>query len=324
MEDRPLVGFTLGDPWGIGPEVLALALASRRVRALLRPRVYGDALVLEAAAKRRGVRLARGLEIVSPGSLSKRDLTFGHPPEGGGAVPLGYLEAAVSEARRGAIDALCTAPIHKASLSLAGFPFTGHTDFLAARLRAKRVVMLLAGPRLKVALATVHLPLRRVADALTVDGLLGTFETLALGLERFFGLRRPRVAVCGLNPHAGEEGMLGSEEREIIEPAVALARARGLRAEGPFAGDSLFATQLRTGRWDAILAMAHDQGLGPLKAVEFERAINVTLGLPLPRSSPDHGVAFDIAGKGLADPTSMIEAAVWAGRMAAAARGRRP
>ncbi len=319
MSDRPIVGITLGDPWGIGPEIVAEALASRRVRAALRPRVYGDAGLLEAAARLRSVRLPRGLELVELSHLSPRERTFGRPPPGGGAVTIAYLEAAAREARRGQIAALCTAPVQKANLAAAGFRFTGHTDFLAARLGARRVVMLLVGPRLRVALATVHLPLRRVPAALSVGGIAGTLETLSDGLSRWWGLRAPRIAVCGLNPHAGEGGLLGHEEEEIIGPGITRARRRGVRAEGPFPADSLFARQLRTGSWDAILAMTHDQGLGPLKAVDFDRAINVTLGLPLPRSSPDHGVAYDLAGKGKADATSMIEAALWAAK--AAARG---
>jgi 4-hydroxythreonine-4-phosphate dehydrogenase len=310
----PTVGITLGDPWGIGPEVLAAALVRPEVRRACRAVVYGDRETLERAAALVGVRLPASLTVVACGA--KPSGRAGHPPRGGGRIPIAYLEAAVAAARAGEVDALCTAPIHKGLVVEAGFRFTGHTDFLAQRLGAPRVVMLLAGPTLRVALATVHVPLRRVPRLLSVPSLVATLALLHRGLKRCYGIARPRIAVCGLNPHAGEGGLLGSEERTTIEPAVRRACRDGVRAEGPFPADSLFAKAIRTRRWDAILAMTHDQGLGPLKAVDFERAVNVTLGLPLPRTSPDHGVAYDIAGSGRADPTSMVEAILEAARMA--------
>lgn len=311
---KPTVGITLGDPWGIGPEVLAVALTVPAVRRACRVVVYGDLGTLERAAAIVGVRVPSSLSVVASGPRPTG--TFGHPSRGGGRIPIAYLEAAVAAARSGEVDALCTGPIHKGLVVAAGFRHTGHTDYLAEKLGASRVVMLLAGPTLRVALATVHVPLRRVPGLLSISGLAATLAILDRGLKRYFGHPRPRIAVAGLNPHAGEGGLLGGEEEAIIAPAVRRARKAGIRAEGPFPADSLFAQAIRTRRWDAILAMTHDQGLGPLKAVDFERAVNVTLGLPLPRTSPDHGVAYDIAGKGRADPTSMIEAILAAARMA--------
>ncbi|MHB8418374.1 MAG: 4-hydroxythreonine-4-phosphate dehydrogenase PdxA [Myxococcales bacterium] len=313
---KPRVALTLGDPWGIGPEVIAAALARPEVRRACEPVVFGDRSVLARAAGVAGVRLPRDLALVEPRPLAAGRFRFGLPPPDGGALPIAWLEAAVAAVRRGEADALCTGPIHKALVAAAGFRFAGHTDYLAARLKARRAVMLLAGPTLRVALATVHVPLRAVPGLLSVPALVSTLAILDAGLRRHFGVPRPRLAVCGLNPHAGEGGLLGDEEIRVIGPAVARARRRGLRVEGPLPADSLFANAVRSRRWDAILAMGHDQGLGPLKAVDFERAVNVTLGLPIPRTSPDHGVAYDIAGKGRADPTSLIEALLLAARMA--------
>jgi 4-hydroxythreonine-4-phosphate dehydrogenase len=207
-------------------------------------------------------------------------------------------------------------------MARAGFRHSGHTDYLAEALGAPAVLMLLAGPSLRVGLATVHRPLRQVARELSTAGLVESLKLLDRGLREWFGLPRPRIAVCGLNPHAGEGGLLGSEEIEVIAPAVRRAARLGLAVSGPFPADSLFATVARHRRFDAVLAMYHDQGLGPLKALDFERAINVTLGLPQPRTSPDHGVAYDLAGQGTADPTSMIEALRSAASMARAGTGR--
>lgn len=328
---KPVIGVTLGDPWGIGPEVLAVALAQPNVQRACAPVVFGDEETLIAAAALRGVRLPVKLRLIQIGAAPPRGSEGsvasvrrpgpGRPPRGGGRYPIAYLEAAVAAAEAGEIDALCTAPVHKALLAAAGFRHAGHTDYLAERLGRGPVVMLLAGPSLRVALATVHVPLREVAGLLSVAGLVSTLEVLSKGLRNGFAIQRPRLAVCGLNPHAGEGGLLGDEERRLIGPAVRLARRRGIEVEGPLPADSLFALAVRTQRWDAILAMAHDQGLGPLKVLDFERAVNVTLGLSIPRTSPDHGVAYDLAGKGRADARSMQEALLLAAYLASPARG---
>jgi 4-hydroxythreonine-4-phosphate dehydrogenase len=320
----PRIGITLGDPWGIGPEVLAEALAEPRIRRALHPIVFGDAGVLAQAASLRGVRLPARLEILEALRLPRNRHRFGRPPRTGGRYALAYLRQAVSAAREGQIEGLCTGPIHKRSVVRAGFRHPGHTEYLADALGARSVLMLLAGPTLRVALATVHVPLREVSKRLTVAGLMGNLRLLDQGLRRSFDIPRPRLAVCGLNPHAGEGGLLGREEIEVIAPAVRRAQRLGIRVEGPYPADSLFATAARHRRFDALLAMNHDQGLGPLKALDFERAVNVTLGLPLPRTSPDHGVAYDLAGQGSADATSMIEALLLVASMARLARKRRP
>ena len=307
----------MGDPYGIGPEVLAAALARPAVRRLATWLIFGDRSVLEKAARTRGLRFPKSIEVLG-GELAQRGFRFGRPPPGSGGHAIAYLEAAVAAVKDGRAGGLCTAPVHKELMARAGFAYPGHTDYLRDAFGVRRVVMMLAGSKLRVALATVHVPLAEVPRRLSVSGLVETLTILDRGLRENFRVRRPRIAVTGVNPHAGENGLLGSEEKEIIAPALARTRRKGILGLGPFPADSLFARQLRTGEFDAILAMSHDQGLGPLKAVEFERAVNVTLGLPRPRTSPDHGVAFDIAGRGIADPTSMIEAL----RLAAQLSGR--
>jgi 4-hydroxythreonine-4-phosphate dehydrogenase len=312
---RPTVAITTGDPWGIGPEVLAVALADHRVQRAIQPLVFGHRSALRAAAATRRLVLPAALRLIEPPE-SLGALSPGHPPRRGGVPSIRYLEAAVAAVQAGFAEGLCTGPIHKKLLADSGFRFAGHTDFLAARFGSDRAVMLLQGPRLRVALATVHVPYRDVPGRLSRRGLLEVLRILDIALRRDFGIAVPRIGVAGLNPHSGEGGLLGREEALVIAPAVARARREGIAVEGPLPGDSLFARAVREKRWDALLAMTHDQGLGPLKALDFERAVNVTLGLPVPRTSPDHGVAYDIAGKGVADATSMIEALLLAGRLA--------
>jgi 4-hydroxythreonine-4-phosphate dehydrogenase len=210
---------------------------------------------------------------------------------------------------------MVTAPVQKSIINDAGIPFSGHTEYIAARTGAPLPVMLLAAGDLKVALATTHLPLRAVSAALSIDGIVAVLRVLASGLAHDFGCDRPRIAVCGLNPHAGESGHLGDEERRIIGPALAAARAAGVDAAGPFPADTLFVPRNRAG-YDAILAMYHDQGLPVLKAAGFGEAVNITLGLPIIRTSVDHGTALDLAGTGRAEAGSLAAAIDVAARMA--------
>ncbi|MEO6950807.1 MAG: 4-hydroxythreonine-4-phosphate dehydrogenase PdxA [Polyangia bacterium] len=307
------VGITLGDPAGIGPEIVARALALPWSAPL---RVFGDRGVIERAAAVCKV-VPRAFELVEVTALHAA--VAGSPEVG--AAQVAYLEAALREARAGALSALCTAPIHKAACKRAGFAFPGHTELLAARLSPTEVplsvTMMLAGPRLRVSLATVHIAVSEVPVALAIGdpivrAIVQTVDTLVTS----FGLARPRVAVCGLNPHAGEAGHFGDEELRLIEPAIERARAQrpGALIVGPSVPDAIFRDAV-TGKHDAVVAMYHDQGLIPVKLVDFEEAVNVTLGLPLLRTSPDHGVAYDIAGQGIARPTSFFAAL----RMACAA-----
>jgi 4-hydroxythreonine-4-phosphate dehydrogenase len=317
QQHRTTVAISMGDPAGIGAEVLAAALAAARAGGI-RPLVYGDPGVWARACALMGVedRLPRvppgeaappdgALVVVS--QLGDSEAPWGKPSRAGGLAQKAYLEAALDAVLRGEAEALCTGPIHKGAIRDAGFPFPGHTEYLQERLGAKRVVMMLAGPVLRVALATTHLAVRDVSSHLTTDGLVDTLRITHQALRTSFRIDRPAIAVCGLNPHAGEGGLFGDEEARIILPAIEAARREGIDAQGPYPADGLF-PRAAHGGWDTVLAMYHDQGLIPVKTVHRETAVNVTLGLPIVRTSPDHGVAYDIAGTGVADPTSTLHA----------------
>ena len=297
------LGITLGDPAGIGPEVVAAALAAAPAAWRERLVVFGDrAPLLRGAA---AMRVA--LPDVAIVGVGQGDAAVpGAPDAGSGAAQVGYLDAAVAAAARGELDALVTAPISKTWARRAGFAFPGHTELLGARLGARDVVMMFAGPRLRVALATVHVPLAEVPGALTTARVRTTIELVCAALERDFGIAAPRVGVVGLNPHAGEGGLIGVEDQDVIAPALA-APCGAARLSGPLVPDAAFRDHLE-GRYDALVAMYHDQGLIPVKLVDFEEAVNVTLGLPIVRTSPDHGTAYDIAGRGVARAVSMQRA----------------
>lgn len=313
------IGVTLGDPCGIGPEIAIEALRSAPPEIARRAVVFGDAAVVERAG---GVPAPARLvdpEVISSAEI-ERVAPPGRPSRRAGVAQIAYLEAAVAAARRGEIGALATAPISKRAAQAAGFGFPGHTEFLAHRFGARRVAMMFAGPRLKVALATVHVALAEVPAALAPSGgtrssIEDTVELLADALIRDFGLNAPRIGVLGLNPHAGEGGIFGREEIEVVAPAIERLRARlaGVaEVTGPLVPDAAFrgalaATEIGEPppRHDALVALYHDQGLIPVKLVDFEEAVNVTLGLPIVRTSPDHGVAYDLAGTGRARATSM-------------------
>jgi 4-hydroxythreonine-4-phosphate dehydrogenase len=294
----PSLGITVGDPAGVGPEVVARAVQAG-VYGAARVRVYGDVEAVERTGplppevERRPSATAR----VEPG----------RPDPAAGPGVIAAIEAAARDCLKGELDVMATAPISKEILARCGFPHPGHTEFLEEIAGQGRAVMLLVGGKLRVALATIHCALREVPERLSPGGIREVLGIVDRDLARRFGIERPRIAVCGLNPHAGEGGRFGDEEQRIIQPAVEAARADGVDARGPFAADSLFTRAVR-GQFDAVLGMYHDQALGPLKVHAFGRAVNVTLGLPILRTSVDHGTAFDIAGRGEADATSMIEA----------------
>lgn len=294
----PPLFVSLGDPAGIGCEIYLRALAARP-HLVDRVRAFGDRAALERAAALTDLPIVG--EVVAA-------------PQSGPAAALWALEEVVAAATRHPGAAIVTAPVTKADLVAAGFEFFGQTEFLGARLGA-HPTMMLAGDELRVALVTTHLPLRQVASAVTFEQVLRTIEATHRGLTSWFGIAAPRLAVLGLNPHAGEDGVLGAEDAAVIRPAVQRAREQGIDAVGPLPADAAFAPRARR-RYDAHVAMFHDQGLTALKAIEGGRAVNLTLGLPLPRTSPDHGSARDIAGQGTADPTSMIAALDLAERVA--------
>jgi len=307
------VAVSLGDPSGIGPEVTAGALAALRGRIV--PLVFGDASFarvarsagLELPVVAPGDPFPRGGALVRVTRLAAADRRPGRPCPAGGAASLAYLEAAFDALARGHAGALCTAPLAKAQVALSLPGFVGHTEWLEARGGGSRSVMMLAGRRLRVALVTNHLSLRDAIRKLTPAGIAEVAAIASEGLRRDMGIARPRIAIAGLNPHAGEGGAFGDEESRIVAPAVARARAAGVDAHGPFPPDSVY-FRAALGEFDAVVALHHDQGLIPVKlldAVLGDSAVNVTLGLPFVRTSPDHGVAWDLAGTGRASDRSM-------------------
>ena len=295
---RPRIGLTVGDPAGIGPEVVAAALRAFAGEDVAFT-VYGD---LDAVTRAGGA--------LPPGAHQRHAsarVEPGRPDAAAAAGIVAAVQAAARDCMAGTLDAMATAPLSKEVIGDGGFPYPGHTELLEEVAGQGKAVMLLVGRGLRVALATIHCALREVPGRLKREDLVDVLSVMHGDLERRFRIRAPRIAVCGLNPHAGEGGRFGDEEQRIIGPALVDARGRGLDARGPFSGDSIFHRAV-AGEFDAVLAMYHDQGLGPLKTHAFGQAVNVTLGLPLVRTSVDHGTAFDIAGQGKADPSSMIEA----------------
>lgn len=322
--EATVIALTAGEPAGIGPDLcLAVACMPRHWplvciadRDLLRARAAALGLGVEFSDYRRDTQVP----------LAGGTLSVLHEPLSAPCVPgrleiknarsvLTWIDRGVDGCLSGEFAAVVTAPVQKSLISQAGFKFSGHTEYIAERTHAPLPVMLLTAANFRVALATTHLPLRAVSDALSTAGLTRILTIMAHDLRRFWGLPQPRIAVCGVNPHAGEDGLLGDEEHRIIEPAIAQARAQGLRVDGPFPADTLFVPR-HLAPYDAVLAMYHDQGLPVLKHAGFGHAVNVTLGLPIVRTSVDHGTALDLAGTGRADAGSLVAAIDLAAHMA--------
>jgi 4-phospho-D-threonate 3-dehydrogenase / 4-phospho-D-erythronate 3-dehydrogenase len=288
MGGKPRIGITLGDPAGIGPEIARKAAVDPRVLDACEPVLYGPA----------------DESVFARGRVSAQ----------AGLAAYDAIVRAVEDAKAGRVAAMATAPINKEAFAAARLPWPGHTELLAHLTGARRVAMMFHADVLRVVLATIHIPLGDVPRTLTRDRIEQTIDLTWSELPRF-GLPAPRLALAGLNPHAGEHGLMGLEEEAILAPAVAECRARGVRVEGPLPADTVFVRAMR-GDFDAVVACYHDQGLIPVKLVAFGRAVNVTLGLPIIRTSVDHGTAFDIAGKGIADPSSLVHAVLLAARLA--------
>jgi 4-hydroxythreonine-4-phosphate dehydrogenase len=282
----PRIAITAGDPAGIGPEIARKALIDPRVLAVCEPVFYG----------------------------SDRAFVPGSPSAAAGQAAYETIVRAVRDAQAGAVQAIATAPINKKALSLAGLPWRGHTDMLAALTNSPLVAMMFHSEKLRVVLATIHIPLVEVSAALTVESVSRVIRLTAREMPRF-GWPQPRLALAGLNPHAGEDGVIGGEEQKVLIPSVKHCHDEGIDVTGPFPGDTVFLRALR-GEFDAVIACYHDQGLIPIKLVAFGEAVNVTLGLPIVRTSVDHGTAFDIAGRGLANPESMVHAVLLAAKLA--------
>ncbi len=327
---RPLLAITMGDPAGIGPEVVVKAASVADVRARADFVVFGDRAVLERAARDVDITIdlvpvdtpeaARGhdektLPVRAISDLSDdAQLDWGAPTARSDAVQIEYIRGAFDAVMSQAADAIVTAPISKASLKRSGADFPGHTEMLASWCGVKGPLMMLAGPTLKVIPITIHVPLRDVPSLLTKEKIEHALRVTDKTLRTFFWRRRPRIVVAGLNPHAGEGGMFGDEEIRIIRPAVDACVGEGIDVAGPYAADTVYQRTV-SGEFDVVVGMYHDQALIPLKLFDFDQAVNVTLGLPIIRTSVDHGTAYDIAGRGVASAGSMMAAVRLAAEM---------
>jgi len=328
---KPII-ITMGDPTGVGPEIIIKALLDGQLDTCKHPvLVAGDVGALQRAAMifnvkgevasigggtvqlRLGERL---LEVQPLSNLPAEALVYGQPGSACGAAMAAYIDWAAEQCQLGEAAALVTAPINKAAIRAAGIKFPGHTELLADRCGVERVVMMLAGEKLKICLVTTHIPLDLVSQQLNRDAIVETIRIADQALRRDFGFDQPRLAVLALNPHAGEGGLFGDEESLLIAPAIAAARTEGIAASGPHSADTLFHFAVQ-GDYDAVICMYHDQGLIPLKLLHFDDGVNVTLGLPIIRTSVDHGTAYDIAGSGRASCASLVAALQMAEQMAA-------
>ena len=324
----PKIGITMGDPTGIGPEIIVKALSMEEPFQACRPIVFGDREVLSRAIQMQ--HLSATLEIVEEipedGYLPRKifffpmshlevtSLRFGQPDRACGEAMVKYIEEAVKWVRSGRLDAITTCPINKQAMNAAGYSFAGHTELLAHLVQTSSVAMMFLGSRWKIVLVTTHLPLKNVSKWITSDRVLSILRLTEEGMKKYFGFPHPKIAVLGLNPHCGEDGLLGEEEKTEILPAIAQAKSLGMNVEGPFPADSFFNL---SGRYDfdVVVSMYHDQGLIPIKMFDFKEAVNFTLGLPFIRTSVDHGTAYDIAGKGMADPSNLIKAILTAANL---------
>jgi 4-hydroxythreonine-4-phosphate dehydrogenase len=329
MHERPLLAVTMGDPAGVGPEIIPKALSRSEVWQVCRPLVVGDAAWLEAAAHIarvdrpvRSVQHVRDagtgdtLDVLDLANLPGGRLARGKVSAEAGQAAYEYIRRAVELALAGEVAGVVTAPINKEALHAAGLAYAGHTEILADLCGAKGVAMMLVAERLRVSHVSTHVSLRRAVERVTVERILQVTRLTLAALLRM-GLARPSIAVAGLNPHAGEGGLFGSEEQEVIAPAVQSMQAEGIHVAGPLPPDSVF-LRASQGEFDAVIAMYHDQGHIPIKLLGFYEGVNVTLGLPIIRTSVDHGTAFDIAGTGRADERSLVAALRLAARLARA------
>ncbi len=317
--DKPRIGITLGDINGIGPEVVIKALADNRILNMLTPVVYGSTRALSYYKKILNLEEFNYSQVKHAEQLFPKtvnvyncwedaiEITPGVAGAHGGKAALLSLKRAVSDIKDGHLDGLVTAPIDKNTIHGPEFPFNGHTEFLTQEFNAGESLMLLTSNDLKVGLVTEHIPLKEVSSHLTRDRVELKIRLLELSLKKDFNISKPKIAVLGLNPHAGDNGLIGSEENEIIRPVINELKQKGKVIMGPFAADGFFASGQHS-KYDAVLAMYHDQGLVGFKTLAFETGVNFTAGLPIVRTSPDHGTAYDIAGKNMADENSMRQA----------------
>jgi 4-hydroxythreonine-4-phosphate dehydrogenase len=313
------IGITMGCPAGIGPEIILRYFAETDNSAGFRAVVLGDKRILEKCSAE--LRISAQLQSWLPGSpvpdkcipiaeisaLEPANVSWGRPDKATGMAMAHYIEAGVKLAQQGVIQAIATCPIAKSSLNEAGYHFPGHTEMLASLTKTSTFAMMMAGSKLRVTLVTIHCPLREVAEKLSIAAVYSMIHTTHQALMIDFAIDEPRIAVAGLNPHGGEKKLFGSEEEQVIGPAIEQARTDNMNVSGPYPPDTVF-FKAASGAFDAVVCMYHDQGLIPFKLLHFEDGVNITLGLPIVRTSVDHGTAYDIAGKGLASSRSLAEA----------------
>ena len=318
---KPLIGITMGDPAGVGPEICAKALTSGELGTVANCLVIGDRRFIRHGLKACGIEgieinsikkvseakfLPRTIDVLDLNNADPAKIKLGQVSRAAGKAAMEYLEKAIVLAKAGEINAITTGPINKEAIHKAGYKFHGHTEILAARTKTKHFAMMFVSDKLWVMLTTTHLPLREVSRHLDKKRIVRLIKMAHDTLSRVRG-RKPKIGVAGLNPHAGESGIFGQEEKKIIKPAVDEARKLGIDVKGPISPDAIF-NLASSGMFDIVIAMYHDQGLIPLKLLAFNRSVNVTVGLPFVRTSVDHGTGFDIVGKGWANPSSLIEA----------------
>ena len=318
-DDKPILGITIGDINGIGPEVIIKALSDSRLLNLFTPLIYGSTKVLSFYKKALNISDFNYSQSKNPGQLLHRKINVincwnehhevkaGEDTLEGGKCAFMALERAVGDLKEGMIDGLVTAPINKNNIQNDQFKFPGHTEYLASKFDSKDILMMMVGHSMKIGVATGHIPIKEVSQMLTKELLIKKIRLMNQSLISDFGIIKPKIAVLGLNPHAGENGLLGTEENEIVKPAVKELKDKGILAFGPIPADGFFGVA-QYQKVDGIMAMYHDQGLIPFKTLAFDNGVNFTAGLPVVRTSPDHGTAFNIAGKDQADPSSIREA----------------
>ena len=318
-QERPRIGITIGDLNGVGPEVILKALADNRLLSLLTPVIYGSSRAISFYKKSMNLEEFNYLQVKAKGHFAPKhvnvvncwedviEITPGKPSTETGKVAFKAIEQACTELKEGLIDAIVTAPIDKKTIHSEAFPFKGHTEYITEFFGSKESLMLMCSETLKVGLVTEHLPLRDVAGQITKERIQSKLQLLEHSLQKDFGIPKPKIAVLGLNPHAGDGGLLGMEEEEIIRPAIIEWKNKGKLVSGPYPADGFFGSD-SSRKFNGVLAMYHDQGLIPFKALNFEHGVNFTAGLNVIRTSPDHGTGYGIAGKNLADESSMREA----------------
>jgi len=325
MDKRPVIGITMGDPSGIGPEIINKLFLDNNLLSICYPIVIGDAGVISEHADRSlsiheivspdEAKLTSGtIDVYKMSTLDKKDFLPGKPTLAGGTAMVKYIFSAVDMCVNNQIAAMVTCPLNKALMNRAGYNYQGHTQLISHLTDTEDYVMMLAGEKLRVTLVTIHCALRDVPKKINLENILQTISITATSLKRDFGIKNPKIAVAALNPHAGEEGLFGKEEVQIIRPAVEKAIENGFDVSGPLPADTLYPKAV-SGEFDAVVNMYHDQGLIPLKLLHFSDGVNITLGLPIIRTSVDHGTAYDIAGKGIADHHSLRAAVIMAAEM---------